>query len=74
MTYNGGGDHHCLDLAPAPGGDVGQIIRMWHDDVARCVEARSFRAWLEAYADELEHGHYSYSDDYGGLMHQDDLF
>jgi cell wall assembly regulator SMI1 len=74
LTYNGGGDHHCLDLAPAPGGDVGQIIEMWHDDAARCVEARSFRAWLETYADELEQGHYSYSDDYGGLMHQDDLF
>jgi cell wall assembly regulator SMI1 len=25
ITYNGGGDHHCLDLNPAEGGNVGQI-------------------------------------------------
>lgn len=73
LTYSGAGDHHCLDLHPAPGGDVGQIILMWHDDPERLLLARNFRAWLEAFAEDLEAGEYVYSDDDGGLVSPDDL-
>jgi cell wall assembly regulator SMI1 len=41
FTYDGAGNHHCLDLDPAPGGRVGQIIEMWHDADERPVAARS---------------------------------
>ena len=73
LTYDGSGNHHSLDLAPAPGGTVGQIIIMWHDDAERPLVAPSFRAWLEQFADGLEQGDYSYSDEYGGVVHRDNL-
>ena len=46
---------------------------MWHDDAERPLVAPSFRAWLEQFADGLEHGDYSYSDEYGGVVHRDNL-
>jgi cell wall assembly regulator SMI1 len=73
LTYDGGGNHHCLDLAPAKRGRVGQIIMMWHDDSERPLEADSFAAWLEAFADFLEAGDYGYGEQYGGLVPVEDL-
>jgi len=35
LTDSGSGDRHCLDLDPAPGGSVGQVILMWHDSPER---------------------------------------
>ncbi|MBK7395979.1 MAG: SMI1/KNR4 family protein [Myxococcales bacterium] len=32
VTYDGSGNHHVIDLAPAKGGTVGQILDFWHDD------------------------------------------
>lgn len=74
LTYSGSGDHHCLDLAPTPDGEVGQIILMYHDIPTRQVVARSFGAWLEAFADDLEAGCYVYDgDQYHGLVNKDEL-
>jgi cell wall assembly regulator SMI1 len=73
LTANGGGDHHCLDLAPKRGGRVGQIIIWWHDDSHRVVLARSLTQWLADFADELEAGEYTTSPDYHGLVHVSDL-
>ncbi len=47
VTYDGAGNHHVLDLAPANGGTYGQILSFWHDDDARTVVAESFLEWLE---------------------------
>ncbi|MEA5478111.1 SMI1/KNR4 family protein [Pseudanabaena galeata UHCC 0370] len=55
LTYDGCGNHDCLDLAPAEGGNIGQIISMWHDDPERKILAPSFRDWLQNYAEELEY-------------------
>ncbi|MGQ7889177.1 SMI1/KNR4 family protein [Paenibacillus sp. WC2504] len=46
LTYNGCGDHHCLDLAPANRGKNGQIISMWHDSDERKVLAEGFKQWF----------------------------
>src|SRR5262245_24778912 len=73
LTCSGAGDNQCLDLAPATGGRVGQVIEMWHDDAHRAVLARSFAAWVAAFADELEDGAYSTSPDYDGLVPVEDL-
>jgi cell wall assembly regulator SMI1 len=73
ITYNGCGDHHCVDLAPGPGGVAGQIIAMWHDDAARSLVAPSLGAWLRQYADGLERGTYVYSEDYDGIVNRDDV-
>jgi cell wall assembly regulator SMI1 len=47
ITYNGCGDHHCLDLAPAKEGKIGQIIIMWHDSEEREVLAKNYKQWFE---------------------------
>jgi cell wall assembly regulator SMI1 len=63
ITYNGAGDLYCLDLDPAPGGEVGQIISFWHMDEKRERLASNFREWLQRYADELENGKYTVEDE-----------
>jgi cell wall assembly regulator SMI1 len=67
ITSNTLGDAFCLDLAPAPGGDVGQVIIWYHDYTNRGVTERSFALWLAHFADELESGRWSYSEDEYGL-------
>lgn len=62
LTDNGAGDHHCLDLDPAPGGEVGQIIAVWHNYPDRYVIANSFQTWLEKFADDLQAGKYIFAD------------
>ncbi|AOJ84216.1 molybdenum cofactor biosynthesis protein MoaA [Burkholderia savannae] len=52
FTHDGGGNHLCLDLDPAEGGTVGQVIRVWHDDERRERVARDFVEWLAHVADE----------------------
>lgn len=47
LTFNGCGDHHCLDLAPNDEGKNGQIISMWHDSEEREILARSYKQWFE---------------------------
>ena len=46
FTYNGWGDHLCLDLDPASQGRTGQVITLWHDDGARNKKADSFAKWF----------------------------
>jgi cell wall assembly regulator SMI1 len=46
FTHDGGGNHLCLDLDPAAGGTVGQVITMWHDSGERAVQGRSFGEWF----------------------------
>lgn len=53
FTYNGAGDHLCLDLDPAGEGARGQIITLWHDDGAREKQANSFAQWFTHYVDKL---------------------
>lgn len=68
LTYDGAGDHHCLDLAPGPLGKVGQIIQMWHDDDSRPLIAPSYREWLSRLVSDFEAGHYAMSAEYGGIV------
>jgi cell wall assembly regulator SMI1 len=73
LTYDGAGNHCCLDLAPAEGGQPGQVIRMWHDDSERALLAGSFTEWVEQYVAGLESGAYIFSEDYDGIISRDDL-
>ncbi|WP_377161787.1 SMI1/KNR4 family protein [Roseateles sp. UC29_93] len=72
FTYNGAGDHYCLDLAPDEAGQVGQVITMWHDSSEREILGNSFAAWLKQYVSDVLAGEYVYSDDYGGLVPKED--
>lgn len=56
VTWDGGGDHLCIDLDPAPGGVPGQVIYFSHEVGPVEVVAESWRAYLEGYAADLESG------------------
>ena len=61
LTDDDTGSHDCLDLAPAPGGDVGQVISFRNDARERIVRAPSFAAWFDAFVTGCERGTYAYS-------------
>lgn len=56
FASDGGGDFLCVDLAPADGGTIGQVIKMQHDSDERPVVAASFAAWLQQLAEAFENG------------------
>lgn len=62
IAYNGAGDLYCLDLDPAPKGNIGQIITFWHMDDKRERIAKSYQAWLQGFADDLDKGKYKVKD------------
>ncbi|HEY9733755.1 MAG TPA: SMI1/KNR4 family protein [Drouetiella sp.] len=73
LTYDGSGNHFCLDCDPAPGGTSGQIITMWHDAPERNLQARSFEEWIRDFADGLESGRFVYSEDYFAIVPIEDV-
>lgn len=73
LTYDGCGNHYCLDLNPSKGGTNGQIITMWHDDDERKIVAPGLRAWLQQYADGLESGQFIFSDEYNSIIDANDI-
>lgn len=72
ITYDGSGNHYCLDLSPDEGGKKGQIIRIWHDSPERELIENSFKIWMEYFADDLEEGEYIYSEEFGGIVNRED--
>jgi cell wall assembly regulator SMI1 len=58
----GAADFFCLDLDPAPGGCVGQIIEHGHEEGPERLIAGSFREWLSQFADDLEAGEYRFGE------------
>ena len=57
------GDHVMIDLDPAPGGKIGQVIKRSHEVGPLRVLANSFREFLSNYADDLEAERYRYDED-----------
>jgi cell wall assembly regulator SMI1 len=54
FATNGGGDSLCIDMAPADGGTVGQVISMSHESGDRPILAKSFAEFLALVATRLE--------------------
>lgn len=69
---DGGGNHLCIDLDPAPGGRVGQVIEMWHDDPQRVVIASSLQDYFSQIATEMAAGRLYWSEDYGCISDEPD--
>ncbi len=65
FTYDGAGNHLCVDLDPEPVGKYGQVITMWHDSPERDVVADSFVEWMNDVVEELNSGVYEFIEDYG---------
>jgi len=73
ITYDVCGNHYCIDLDPADEGHYGQIIRMWHDDPQRSLEAKSFTEWINKYKDRLLNGELVYSEEYFGIIDKNEI-
>lgn len=56
FASDGSGDHLCIDLDPAPGGVVGQVIELVHDHGDRPRISGSLASWFEAQSGALEQG------------------
>jgi cell wall assembly regulator SMI1 len=69
-VVHGASVHHCIDLDPAPGGDVGQVIVVAKDDDRRVVIAPSFGAFVERLAAVLSDSVVEISE--GGIELSDD--
>jgi cell wall assembly regulator SMI1 len=73
ITYDGSGNHYCLDLDPTSEGNYGQIIRMWHDDASRSLIATSFKEWITDYSNKLNSGQLVYSENDFGIIDKDEV-
>jgi len=73
ITYDGSGNHYCLDLSPDEGGKKGQIIRIWHDSPERELVASSFSEWLNEFTEDLGNEEYIYSEEWGGVINKADI-
>jgi cell wall assembly regulator SMI1 len=62
ITNDGSGDYICIDMDPADGGSVGQVIRTHHEVGPMYVMAPGFRAFLAQFADDLEAGQFWYDE------------
>jgi cell wall assembly regulator SMI1 len=56
FAYNGSGDLTCVDLDPAEGGTVGQVVVYIHDREERRCIAKGLTDWLEQLVGDLESG------------------
>jgi cell wall assembly regulator SMI1/predicted DNA-binding WGR domain protein len=56
LTHNGGGDHTLIDLAPAEGGKVGQLIDFSHEMGPEGIAGIGLAEYLAYLADGLEAG------------------
>ncbi len=73
LTYDGSGNHYCLDLSPDEGGQKGQVIRIWHDSPERELIANSFTEWVEKFAKDIGNEEYIYSEEWGGVVNKAEL-
>lgn len=65
VLHNGGGDYHCIDMDPAPGGSVGQFFKFQHETGPSNVLALSFGEFLEDFANDLEAKKYVFDTEQG---------
>ncbi|MEX3748347.1 SMI1/KNR4 family protein [Lysinibacillus xylanilyticus] len=74
IATNGTGDDICIDLDPAEGGTVGQVITFWHDWEERKVISRSLEEWFGEITKCLEDGTYKLIEEDGELVFNNDGF
>lgn len=72
VAWGGAGDYIFLDLGP-DADPPGAVIVQRGDSADPDPVAPSFRAWLEAFADDLEADAFAYSEADGCLMYADEL-
>jgi cell wall assembly regulator SMI1 len=60
IMETGAGDYGCVDLEPANGGHLGQVISFVDEVGPLRVLASSWQEYLSQFADDLEHGRIRY--------------
>jgi cell wall assembly regulator SMI1 len=65
FARNGVGDYHLIDLEPAKGGQIGQVIEANHETLERKKLAPSLLKLLQSIASRLKSGKLTYDNDYG---------
>ncbi len=73
FAYMISGDHYCMDLDPAPGGQVGQVIEFIHDDTWRAHLGRSINDYLGEFEKGLRDGTYVLHPEWGTFVHRREL-
>lgn len=67
FAYHIRGDHYCIDLSPAPGGEIGQILDFIHDDTPRRHLGFSITDFLGELEQGLRSGRYLMDPDSGAF-------
>jgi hypothetical protein len=79
LTYDEGGNHHCLDLDPTLGQEIGRIVLVCHEYIPDIESDPEFKKyadyliWMESFATDLESKIYEYAEEYGLLLHPESL-
>lgn len=60
FMQNGGGDYLCVDMDPARGGNVGQVVTYYHDESFRPKTAEDIGAMFARVAEGLDTGAYKF--------------
>ena len=71
---SGSGDTLTLDLDPAEGGQVGQVLSSIHDPSCLLVLAPGYREWFETLVTRYESGRYVVAEDDDGEFEAIDTF
>ena len=53
FSYDGAGNHLCIDLSPTEDGQKGQVITLWHDDDIREKITDTFEQWFNCFVEKL---------------------
>ena len=60
IVANKSGDHVCVDLDPARGGHIGQLLDWWHEQGPTKVLAKGLTDWLTMFVKDLESGKFRF--------------
>jgi cell wall assembly regulator SMI1 len=71
ISDTGSGDYMCIDMDPAQGGRVGQVIDTSNEVGPLAVLAVGFREFLTQYAEDLEAGKFWYDENSGMVRRYD---
>ncbi len=66
------GDMYCIDLDPASGGQVGQVLELIHDDTGRAHLGFSLNDFLGSYEQGLREGTYWYHPEWDAFVPRED--
>lgn len=74
ITVDDKGNHHCLDMDPAPHGHPGQVIVVYANHNRRELVADNFDLWLQHILRHLEAGNYQVVNDELGIRFDNNGF